>query len=116
MEIERRGGMGLFKYHPSLRSALQAAFPDYPWQPERFVFRKQSEFRPRRGVLNPAALRPSTVPRLIARPNKGEWADHQAQKQFLEAIGASLGVTEVMNLSYVFRTYPFFLFFKLPVS
>jgi len=36
-EVRRRGGWSLFTYYPSLGHALKANYPDYSWEPARFI-------------------------------------------------------------------------------
>ena len=76
-EIERRGGSRLFGHHPTLLSALRAAYPTYPWN--------RDNFSERRGT--------GRVPR-------GHWANKDNQKEFIERVGKELGVKEV------FETFP----------
>lgn len=59
----------IFKYYASLPDALRTLYPDYPWQPLRFV--ENDIMRPR------------------------YWSGVGDLTQFVEEIGKSLGIREV---------------------
>jgi len=82
-QIERRGGSRLFGHHPTLLSALRAAYPTYPWN--------RDNFSERRGT--------GRVPR-------GHWANIDNQKEFIERVGKELGVKEVFATFSRSLTYP----------
>src|SRR4051812_23423847 len=66
-DFHRAGGRALFNHHASLESALKVAYPEYPWDPQRFP-----------------------------TPH-GYWRDINNQRMELERIGRQLGVKEVQS-------------------
>jgi len=75
-EVEKLGGRPLFQTHASLEALLRNVFPEHRWQSESF-------------------LKPS-----------GYWLDPIKQREFLDAIGKELGVTQVLSLSLSLSLLP----------
>lgn len=87
-DITRVGGGALFKYHPSLVHALQDLYPDYPWQPSRFV---------------PAA----------GKPVAGHWQQRDNLHAQLGSAEKLLGITQVLPHTCIVPSHPLPLFLPL---
>jgi len=74
IDVQAKGGFGLFAYYGSLCDALTTLYPQYPWDLKRFA--------------HPAP--------------KGYWQDRQNQMKALRVAEEQLGITKVRTTFRVF--------------